>query len=346
MPPPTTTIPKSHSITVNLNQVLKNLQQAIRKTNYYHTYPARPFEFAPLTEPSSCQVSTMEELRAVLKPALTHPSHTYFKRWYGNQWIHILRYATAADENRHVLLYPTHIVIEETDTECFIDQSMAYYFGMALNPVAQPVAISDEDAHMIGALRCFGSGRNNCSNYHDFMPPVPDPYTRNGMPPPYSLRYDSFKHAFTGPYLSKKGGSLKLSLLYLDRAARGALDLAGVVQHINGDNDTIEKPVSDLIQRYTPEFKARTSWDFEDTYQAQIDRLGPAIHQFLGALFKTEAWQQNYRHFRNYFFNLGCQEKNDPENSTTNIDCSQYGHWFKIRMPFHNQMAAEAPKKF
>lgn len=343
MPPPTTTIPKTHGITVNLNQVLKNLQQAIKKTSYYQTYPARPFEYAPLTEPSSCQVSTMEELRAVLKPALTPHPPTYFKRWQQEQPVHILRYVTAVDEKHYVLLYPTHIVFEETDTECLIDQSLAYYFGVALDPVAQSTAINDEDARMIGALRCFGSGRNRCSNVEAFMPPVPN----TGSPlPPYSLWYNSFRYVLEGPYLSQKAFKPKLRLLYLDGAARSSLELARVVQQINGDNANIAQPVSDLIQRFTPKFRTRTSSEFEDTYQSQADRLEPVIAQFLEAFFKTDAWQQSYRHFRNYFFNLGCQEEEDVESGIYNIDCSPYGRRFSARLPSHHQMATAAAKEF
>jgi hypothetical protein len=346
MSSPTATIPKSHHITVNLNQVLATLQHAAEKTNYYQTYPARPFEYAPLTEPLRCQVSTLEELRDVLKPALTPPPPTYYKRWHNNQWVHILRYATAADETRHVLLYPTHIVVEETDTECIIDQSLAYYLGLALDPAAQFAAVSSEDAQMIGALRCFASGRSRCSNYDAFMPAVPNIYPHNSLLPPYSLWYDSFKYAFTGPYLAQKNVSPKLRLLYLERAANSALALARVVQNINGDNVTIAKPVSDLIQRFTPDLNARTKTESEDTYQSQGDLLKPAVSQFLETLFKTEAWQLSYRHFRNYFFNLGCQEKTDAENGIYRIDCSDYGRWFSARLPSHNQMAAAAPKTF
>lgn len=334
MPSPTNTVPSSHRITVNLDQVLTTLDQAIERTSYHTTYPALPFKTKPPMDPSSSQVSTIEELRSVLKPALTSPPPSYYKRWHDGQWVHILKYVTPRDEDQYILLYPTHIVVDETDTEYIIDQSLAYYFSLALDPTAEFTAINYEDAHMIGALRCFGRGKRKCLNYDAFMPPVPNTYPDNRQLPPYSVWYDSFKHAFLGPQLAQKHGHPKLRLLYLDRAARGALALASAVHHINSDNATVAKPVSDLIQQFTPQFRTKTNYEFEDTYQSQIDHLKPGIAQFLEALFKTNAWQHSYRHFRNYFFNLGCQETSDDANDLYRIDCTQYGIWFSAHKVF------------
>lgn len=215
MPSPTPTVPRTHQVSINLAQILLNLQRtalyAARTSQHWLTTQQQPQTPSP---PDICTITTLDALHDFLEPALDTPILFYSKRLFKKQWLHILTYKSLEEETQFIMLTPTTILSTDPDQECRIDPSLAYYLGSALDLQPPASAKNHWDADIVGYIRCFGAGNLDCPHFQDYAPPVvylPDEVTPTTLQVPTPV---DMKRVANLQRLVQKATTEKLKNLY------------------------------------------------------------------------------------------------------------------------------------
>lgn len=332
MPPLTPTMPKTHSVVVDLNQIIVNIQRAatyvsgVREST--HQRPENP---SPSGQ-NKCHIDTLGELRVFLQPALESPWVQYSKKSYKEKWVHILEYEGNPQDRHHILLMPTTIRNTLSNTQCSIEPGLTHYFGAALDITPPTTATTPEEAAMMGYIRCFGAGNLDCPNYRDYAPPIaaapPSPKAVDAPVPKTTVTTPAVvvKQPVEPPNiqgllkyyrLRRSSSHATVNFLYAAKSFGYALNLARDL-HWNVRLDAAPaEQMADLMIRHTPQL----SRNDEKTPEEESSRINRELEQFLNALFQTAAWQSQYRRFRKDFLEWGCTESKNAATGICHVAC-------------------------
>lgn len=294
MPTPHFPIPRTHSVKVDLNQLLVNIERA---TTYVYKkevqFQRRP-EFAPSQEETACEIKLLSELRSFLQPALEAKPALYAKRRFEDRWVHLLSYDGKNGPER-VLLTPTDIIDTASNQFCRINPGLAHYLGVALDITPPAPAQDVMDAAMMGYIRCFGAGILDCPMFADYAPglELPPAETPQKLEPPRAVapRNDVetaeskaiIDEAYKMKSLAGKARKSPLRILYLEKAASEALKWAAI--------GPPKKEVQQLIAEYTPQLYSKKNQLFaEDTDEnkKEADKITAALEKFLEAVVRAK----------------------------------------------------------
>lgn len=340
MPPPIPATPKTHQVNVNLGQIITNLERSFRLVNgtglplvfrreeYEHLHE----EFEATQGYVTGHIRTLSCLRSIFQPAIDAQYTSCVKRWHEGRWVHLLSYQDAKKGRQRIIITPTAIFGGTRDMQ--VDQGILYYLGVALDLTPPATAHDETDAAIVGFIRCFGAGHQDCdTRYWDYAPPLEHStwtYIDN------IVRFQGRAKITLTPDLEYR---------YHLRVARNARDLAQEVWRISEKEYLISAlDVHEWSEELTRLYKIDElrRFDTDEAYSSEAKRLDEGTQTFLKSLFASGAWQLAYPQFQKDFLQIGCSETVDNNSGRRSVNCEKWGYQFEIE-PNTRTRVSKAP---